>query len=335
MRRLVEAMVALHRERPALHRVLFEEAPRPPALRRRLEALEGAATAAIAAYLRAREDVDRDPQLAARMVVQVVETVTHELVLRPGDVAVDAYVDEAVILLTRYLQRQVACRAMSPQMSRRLVGALATAAALVVPSTAAHAASSPVGERGCDRLDDAACLLPFPNDAFRQGGKVALRTAQMPRNKDGKAIDAAGWKGLDGFSPGSVILAKVPGIQTDAALKKTGAVSLSALSKYTAKSAPVIVWDATSQQALADLGRGGRQRQGRATGCWRSTRPRTSWRATATWWSCARSSAPTAARSARRGGSPRCASSGGRARGTRASSRTSRRRASRTTPRSS
>jgi AcrR family transcriptional regulator len=106
MRQLVEAMVALHRERPALHRVLFEEAPRPPALRRRLEALEGAATGAIAAYLHAREDVDRDPARAARMVVQVVETVAHELVLRPGDVAVDDHVDEAVILLTRYLNRR-------------------------------------------------------------------------------------------------------------------------------------------------------------------------------------------------------------------------------------
>ena len=60
--------------------------------------------------------------------------------------------------------------------------------------------------------------------------------------------DAAGWKGLDGFSPGSVILTKVPGIQTDAALKKTGAVSLSALSKYTDRRAPVIVWDATSRK---------------------------------------------------------------------------------------
>jgi AcrR family transcriptional regulator len=103
MRRLVEAMVALHRERPALHRVLFEEAPRPPALRRRLEALEGAAVAAVEAYLRERDDVRRDPAIAARMVVRVVETVTHELTLRPGDVAVATYVEETVVLLAAYL----------------------------------------------------------------------------------------------------------------------------------------------------------------------------------------------------------------------------------------
>lgn len=104
MRRLVEAMVALHRGRPKLHRVLFEEAPRPPALRRRLDALQFAAAEAIAAYLATRSaEIDRDPRLAARIVIQVIETVTHELVLRPRDVAVDAYVDEAVVLLTRYL----------------------------------------------------------------------------------------------------------------------------------------------------------------------------------------------------------------------------------------
>ncbi|WP_445152437.1 TetR/AcrR family transcriptional regulator [Baekduia sp. Peel2402] len=106
MRRLVEAMVALHRDRPALHRVLFEEAPRPPALRRRLEELEETVTAAVAAYLRASDATDRDPELAARMVVRVVETVTHELVLRPRGVPVDAHVDEAVVLLTRYLGKR-------------------------------------------------------------------------------------------------------------------------------------------------------------------------------------------------------------------------------------
>jgi Tetracyclin repressor-like, C-terminal domain len=69
-----------------------------------LEALEEAVTDSVAAYLRACGGaVDRDPALAARMVVQVVETVTHELALRPRGVAVDAYVDEAVVLLTRYL----------------------------------------------------------------------------------------------------------------------------------------------------------------------------------------------------------------------------------------
>lgn len=81
---LVGAMVALHAERPALHRVLFEEAPRPPALRRRLDGLADTAAAAIAAWLRACPDADPDdPELAARLVIQTVESITHTLVIHP------------------------------------------------------------------------------------------------------------------------------------------------------------------------------------------------------------------------------------------------------------
>jgi len=139
-------------------------------------------------------------------------------------------------------------------MSRRrpLSRALLLALVLAAPASA-QAATAPPSGSGCDRLDDAACLLPFPNDAFTNADKkaptgrtVVLHTSQMPRNAKGKAIDAAGWKGLDGFSPGSVILTRVPGIQTDAALKKTGAVSLSDLSAYTARRAPVMVLDAST-----------------------------------------------------------------------------------------
>jgi hypothetical protein len=139
-------------------------------------------------------------------------------------------------------------------MSRRTPlsrGLLLAALALAAPSAAHAATASPTGA-GCDRLDDAACLLPFPNDAFTKSAKtptgreVVLRSSQMPRTAKGKAIDPTGWKGLDGFSPGSAILTKVPGWDTDAALKRTGAVSLSDLSTYTKASAPIVVLDATT-----------------------------------------------------------------------------------------
>jgi AcrR family transcriptional regulator len=107
IRRLVEGMVALHRERPALHRVLFEEAPRPSALRQRLTTLQAASTAGVAGYLRACGDQlapARAPDLAARMIVQVIETVTHDLVIRPDDgVSTDTYISETVALLVGYL----------------------------------------------------------------------------------------------------------------------------------------------------------------------------------------------------------------------------------------
>lgn len=105
LRALVEAMVALHADRPGLHRVLFEEAPRPPALRRRLDQLAEAAADAVAAYLRASPEVHvADPALAARLVVQTVESITHTLVIHPAPARTPAaYVDATVDMLAAYL----------------------------------------------------------------------------------------------------------------------------------------------------------------------------------------------------------------------------------------
>jgi AcrR family transcriptional regulator len=109
LRDLVGAMVRAHRSRPALHRVLVEEAPRPPELRERFDALFEGAAIAVGAYLRASPEVTvDDPDRAARMVVQVVESITHSLVIHPGDDAdVDAYVEETVTMLRRYLERSL------------------------------------------------------------------------------------------------------------------------------------------------------------------------------------------------------------------------------------
>jgi hypothetical protein len=94
-------------------------------------------------------------------------------------------------------------------------------------------------------------LLPFPSDAYTvkdgstpTGRHLAFTTAQMPRNKQGKPIDPAPYRALDGFSPGSVILARVPGLDTPAALKRTNPVGLTDVSKYTRSAAPVLVVDA-------------------------------------------------------------------------------------------
>jgi hypothetical protein len=121
-----------------------------------------------------------------------------------------------------------------------LVLAIAT---LALPATAGAATK-------CDPLDKAACLLPFPNDAFTRADKstpthrrLALSNALMPRNNKGKPISAAPYNAFDGFSPGSAVLTKVPGLDTPKALAKTNPVGLSRLSRYTAKSAPVLVVD--------------------------------------------------------------------------------------------
>jgi hypothetical protein len=124
------------------------------------------------------------------------------------------------------------------------IGLLAVVLGVVCAPASATAATQ------CDPLDKAACLLPFPNDAFTRadkstgtGRRLALRAALMPRNDKKKPIDPAPYNAFDGFSPGSVILTKVPGLDTPKALKRTNPVGLADISRYKAKNAPVIVID--------------------------------------------------------------------------------------------
>jgi hypothetical protein len=127
--------------------------------------------------------------------------------------------------------------------------ALAAALGLTGPSVAHGATANPKG-KGCDRLDDGACLLPFPNDAFTvkaktpTGRRLHLAASQMPRNVKGTPIDPAPLNAFDGFSPGSVILAKVPRLDNAGALGRTAPVGLADLSRYADKRAPVLLLDA-------------------------------------------------------------------------------------------
>lgn len=104
VRRVVEAMAELHRDRPRLHRVLFEEAPRPPRLRRQLDDLAAAAATQLAAYLRAcPEALVADPDLAARLIVQVTESITHNLVIHPAsEHPPEAWIEATVDMLAAY-----------------------------------------------------------------------------------------------------------------------------------------------------------------------------------------------------------------------------------------
>jgi AcrR family transcriptional regulator len=105
VRTFVQAMIALHAQAPRLHRVLFEEAPVPAPVWRTLAAMEQRMVADVERYLATQREVRvRDRSLAARLVVHVVEDLTHRFVLHP-DGAVDAerYVDEVTALVTSYL----------------------------------------------------------------------------------------------------------------------------------------------------------------------------------------------------------------------------------------
>jgi hypothetical protein len=104
---------------------------------------------------------------------------------------------------------------------------------------------------GCDPIDPAACLLPFPNDFFTRadahsatGRRVAIKALAMPRNVAGIPIDPIDFNRNDGFSPGSLIVTKVPGLDSPQALANTDPVSVRDLSRYADPAAPVVVVDA-------------------------------------------------------------------------------------------
>ena len=103
----------------------------------------------------------------------------------------------------------------------------------------------------CDFLDPAVCLQPFPNDYFTKddastatGKRLNLNIESMPANTDGVHIDPTDMNRGDGFSPGSLITVKIPGVDTPAAFENSGFVDQNDLHAYDAADQPVIVINA-------------------------------------------------------------------------------------------
>ena len=148
-------------------------------------------------------------------------------------------------------------------MRRRILAlvALATAAGAVAIGSPARAGTTgqapiptPVGDALgiCDPLDPAHCLLPFPNDAFTvadpttdTGRRVDLSPLALPTNVAGKVWDTTEWNRNDGWSPGSPILTRVPGLD----LQQTWGIprdQLTDLSLSLRPDAPIVLLDATT-----------------------------------------------------------------------------------------
>src|SRR5262245_34479075 len=106
LRPFVDAAIDAHRGDPDLHRVLFEEAPRPPDVLAELHELEDAAVAVAATLLQRSPAVRvRDPDLAAWFVVAAIESLTHRYIgSHRGALDLDAFGAELVRLLTAYLE---------------------------------------------------------------------------------------------------------------------------------------------------------------------------------------------------------------------------------------
>src|SRR6188508_1935699 len=138
-------------------------------------------------------------------------------------------------------------------MAKGLAAALAALSALMlIPAGASAKQFAGVHiTTGCDFVGSGLCQLPWPNDYFTKkdrradtGRRLALVRSAMPRNKNGKPIDPKDMNRADGFSPGSALLVKVPGLETPVAVRKSKLPPLTNLKKGLAKKSPVVVINA-------------------------------------------------------------------------------------------
>jgi hypothetical protein len=105
----------------------------------------------------------------------------------------------------------------------------------------------------CDPLDERACLLPWPNDAFTvpdesspTGRRLALDASSPPANVDGVPIDVTDINRADGFSPSSAILALVPTLD----FTESGIAPSTDIGASLQPDAPIVLLDTTTGERL-------------------------------------------------------------------------------------
>jgi hypothetical protein len=108
----------------------------------------------------------------------------------------------------------------------------------------------------CDWIgqqDGSRCLFPFPSDfhttadaGTATGKRIALKVGSMPRNAGNIPINPVDYNRLDGWSPGSTIMLKVPGLDSVAAMNATGAAPINHIGRYAEANQPIVVIDAAT-----------------------------------------------------------------------------------------
>jgi hypothetical protein len=108
----------------------------------------------------------------------------------------------------------------------------------------------------CDFLDTTVCMQPFPSDLYTKpastptGKQLNINPASTPANKgtpskpNGTNIDPTDMNRGDGFSPGNMIVLKVPGLDTPAAFDNSGLVPITNLQAYDDPNQAVMVINA-------------------------------------------------------------------------------------------
>jgi AcrR family transcriptional regulator len=103
---MVGVMIELHEGDPRLHRVLFEEVPHDASVRARVRRLEDDAAGALARLFPHVPGIAvRDPDIAARLVVELLEALTHRWITARDRAPIPAtrMADELTRLLVAYL----------------------------------------------------------------------------------------------------------------------------------------------------------------------------------------------------------------------------------------
>jgi hypothetical protein len=116
------------------------------------------------------------------------------------------------------------------------------------PSRAGAPATAPAAD--CQPYAATPCMFPFPDDRLtvadrrsQTGLRVHLPQAVMPVNTQGVQMKVGPYDQADGFSPGSSIAVRVPGLDNAAAMSRTGSVGLTNMSASVAKRAPIVLLD--------------------------------------------------------------------------------------------
>ncbi|HEY4429360.1 MAG TPA: hypothetical protein VGN08_14255 [Solirubrobacteraceae bacterium] len=99
------------------------------------------------------------------------------------------------------------------------------------------------------------CMLPFPDDYYTKadptsptGRRIDFRELATPTNAASQHIEVAPYNAGDGFSPGSVIALKIPGIETKADVAAMHAAPINQIGHYNDANAPVVVIDTSTGQ---------------------------------------------------------------------------------------
>ncbi|HEU4657656.1 MAG TPA: hypothetical protein VFR97_09035 [Capillimicrobium sp.] len=117
------------------------------------------------------------------------------------------------------------------------------------------AAAAPTASAACDPVDPSLCLYPWPSNAYTTkdtttdtGLRLSLKPSQMPRNVDGTPIDPTQLNRNDGFSPGTAIVTRVPGLDNEQAFEKTGAVPITDMARAFDRDQPVVLINTRTHQ---------------------------------------------------------------------------------------